>query len=71
MTLAEKRVLLREYVAAEKAVLLGQSYTIKDRTLTRADLTSIQRGRSKLESEIQSLDGGGAMKVRRVLFRDS
>ena len=33
---------LARYVEAEKAVLMGQSYTIGNRTLTRADLSSIR-----------------------------
>lgn len=45
---------LRQYVAAEKAVLLGgQSYTIGNRRLTRADLAEIR-------AEIKSLVNAGA-----------
>lgn len=45
---------LRQYVAAEKAVLVGgQSYTIGNRRLTRADLADIR-------AEIKSLVNAGA-----------
>ena len=46
---------LRQYLAAEKAVLIGgQSYRIGNRTLTRADLAEIR-------SEIKSLVAAGAV----------
>ncbi len=45
---------LRQYVAAEKAILIsGQSYRIGNRTLTRADLAEIR-------AEIKSLAAAGA-----------
>lgn len=45
---------LRQYVAAEKAVLVGgQSYTIGNRRLTRADLAEIR-------AEIKCLVNAGA-----------
>ncbi len=68
-TLAEKRGLLQEYIKAEKAALKNQSYTIKDRTYTRADLSAIRRGRESLESEIAQIEHGG-MRVRRIVPRD-
>lgn len=46
---------LRQYLAAEKAVLIGgQSYRIGNRTLTRADLAEIR-------AEIKSLVAAGAV----------
>jgi hypothetical protein len=69
MSLSTKQALLDEYIAAEIAVLKNQSYTIKDRTYTRADLAAIQKGRKDLEDEIAQIQAGG-MKVKRVLFRD-
>lgn len=44
---------LKMYLEAEKAVLTGQSYTIGNRTLTRASLSAIQ-------AEINRLVAGGA-----------
>lgn len=71
MTIAQKQTLLNEYLAAEKAVLRGQAYTIKDRSLTRADLRWIQQERKNLETEIAGMANSGSIKVRRVLFRDN
>ena len=46
---------LRQYLAAEKAILVGgQSYRIGNRTLTRADLAEIR-------AEIRSLVAAGAV----------
>lgn len=45
---------LKQYIAAEKAILIGgQSYRIGNRTLTRADLGEIR-------SEIRALVNAGA-----------
>jgi len=71
MTLTQRKSLLRDYIAAERAVLLGQSYTIKDRALTRADLKWIQQGRKELEKEINQLEAGGSIRTKRILFRDN
>ena len=42
------------YIAAEKAVLNGQSYTIAGRSLTRANLPEIRAGRKDWELKVQS-----------------
>lgn len=44
ITLAQAEAQLAAYLAAETAVLSGQSYEIAGRRLTRADLESIQAG---------------------------
>lgn len=44
---------LAQYLEAERAVLSGQSYTIGNRTLTRANLSTIR-------AAIDSLIAGGA-----------
>jgi Family of unknown function (DUF6148) len=48
ITLAQAQEQLDAYLAAETAVLSGQSYTIKsgdgERSLSRADLEQIQKG---------------------------
>ena len=44
ITLAQAQSQLDAYLAAETAVLTGQSYEIAGRKLTRADLDSIQKG---------------------------
>lgn len=70
--LENARKMYDEYIAAERAVLQGQSYSIGDRTLTRADLTKIQEGRAFWAGEILSLEQGSrGIRVRRVIPRDS
>ena len=50
MSIATDMVAL--YVAAEKAVLQGQSYTIAGRSLTRANLIDIRNGRKEWEAKV-------------------
>lgn len=69
-TLTEARTMLVEYIKAEKAVLLNQSYTIGTRTYTRANLTSIRNGRKEWQKIVDQLSGSGGMRVRRVMPRD-
>jgi hypothetical protein len=51
-----------KYIAAEAAILGGQSYRWGDRQLTRADLTQVQQGRREWErkavAEARALNGG-------------
>lgn len=71
MTLVEAQQLLSLYIACEKAILQGsQSYTIKDRTYTRADLGIVSRERARLQGIVNSIQNGGSMRVRRILPRD-
>jgi hypothetical protein len=44
VTAAQAEAQLAAYLAAETAVLLGQSYTIAGRSLTRANLKDIREG---------------------------
>ena len=69
-TLAEAQEMLQLHKAALKAVLLNQSYTIKDRSYTRADLRSIQSGIDKWGDIVAQIQFGGASRVRRVIPRD-
>ena len=69
-SLVEAQQMLNLYITAEKTILKNQSYTIKDRTFTRADLKQVISGRRYWQSVVDSLLSGGGMKVRRVLFRD-
>ena len=51
------------YVEAEKAVLAGQSYIIKNRSLTRANLQEIRNARQEWEQRLLNYDvssGGGS-----------
>ena len=61
-----KKNRLKLYYEAEEKVLNSQSYTLGSKTLTRADLTSIQNMIKKLEGEIASLEQYGTMKRRSV-----
>lgn len=45
---------LKKYIEAEEAILAGQSYTIGNRTITRANLATV-------EKVIQDLIDGGAV----------
>ena len=59
-----KKNRLKLYYEAEEKVLNSQSYTLGSKTLTRADLTSIQSMIKKLEGEIASLEQYGTTKRR-------
>ncbi len=61
--------LLAAYMAAEAAALLGQSYTIGNRSLTRAHLAEIIRERKNLEIRKKALEGSG-IRTRPVVHRD-
>lgn len=60
MTIIErKKARLDLYYAAEEAILSGaQSYTIGSRSLTRADLGTIETMIKKLEAEVGVLEDG-------------
>jgi len=63
---------LRNYYTAERAVLSGQSYTVGNRTLTRANLAEIRAAIDDLLSAGASLDDS-EIKTRRsmrVVFHD-
>ena len=63
---------LRNYYAAERAVLSGQSYTVGNRTLTRANLAEIRAAIDDLLSAGASLDDSEIKSRRsmRVVFHD-
>ena len=52
MSLEIKKARLKLYLAAEIAILKGQSYEIEGLKLTRADLKAVQNMIAQLESEI-------------------
>lgn len=56
---------LEEYLRAESAILAGQSYTIGDRSLTRADLKAVQE---KIEDLLTELNAVGRVSTKRVVF---
>ena len=62
---------LAMYLEAEKTVLTGQSYTIGNRTLTRANLKEIRKAIDDLLAGGATLDGEsttGSMSKRVVLI---
>lgn len=61
------------YIAAEQAVLKGQSYTINGRTLTRANLPEIRKGRQEWEQRVaaeQAAARGGSSLYSVADFRE-
>lgn len=59
-----KKERLQRYYKAEEKILKGQSYTIGSRTLTRANLASVQRIIRELEAEVGALEKRGSTKRR-------
>jgi hypothetical protein len=51
--------LLTEYESAIMAVLSAQSYTFKDKTVTKADLGMLEKGRDKYKKEVANEARGG------------
>lgn len=66
ITLAKAQEQLDLYLAAEVAVLAGQSYSIAGRSLSRADLTTIQQGITIWDARVKRLSNRG-ITVRRVI----
>lgn len=50
--------MLALYIAAEAAVLKGQSYRYGERMLTRADLVEIRKGRAEWEARVAAENAG-------------
>jgi hypothetical protein len=62
---------LSAYITAEAAILGGaQSYSIGNRSLTRADLEWVSKEIRKLYGEKLSLERGNVIRVHRVVPRD-
>nr|DAH95461.1 MAG TPA: head to tail adaptor [Caudoviricetes sp.] len=49
---------LKKYIEAEEAILSGQSYTIGNRTLTRANLATVERVIQDLIAAGATVDNG-------------
>jgi hypothetical protein len=69
VSLETAREMLALYIEAEQTVLKNQSYTIKDRTFTRANLAIITRERAKWQQMVDGLSGHG-IRSRRAVPRD-
>jgi len=70
--LVEAQQMYAEYMAAERTILQGQSYSIGDRTLTRANLSEVQKGRQYWAAQVCALSSGKTgIRMKRVIPRDS
>jgi hypothetical protein len=63
ITLADAEAKLAMYLAAEEAVLTGQSYMIAGRQMVRADLSKIQRGIEIWDTRVNELTYRGARAI--------
>ena len=61
---------LELYYEAERKVLRGQSYTLGNRQLTRANLSEIRRAIKDLEAELMQMAGRSHGFSKRVVFYD-
>lgn len=68
-TLSAMQELYDAYVAAEKAILSGQSYTIGGRQLSRTNLLWVQQERKALGIQLLQLASRGNIrtKVQRII----
>lgn len=64
ITIEQAEAQLAAYLAAETAVLTGQSYEIAGRKLTRADLDAIQAGITAWNSRVVGLSTGASGRSR-------
>ncbi len=71
-TLVEAQTMLATYIEAEKSILKGQSYSIGDRALSRADLHDLAEQRKYWSDMVENLTAERTgPKVRSVIPRDS
>lgn len=64
---------LKKYIEAEEAILSGQSYTIGNRTLTRANLATVERVIQELIAAGATVDDGESESggsTRRIVLLD-
>lgn len=69
ITLAQAQAQLDAYLAAETAILSGQSYEIGGRKLTRANLELVQQGITLWNQRVQSLSASVAGRGRALSVR--
>lgn len=58
------------FYEARRQVARNQSYTIGNRTFTRANASTLQKIIEKLEQELNAANNAGTIKTRRAIFRD-
>lgn len=63
---------LKKYIEAEEAILGGQSYTIGNRTLTRANLATVEKVIQELIAAGATIDGeaDSTGNIKRVVLLD-
>lgn len=64
---------LKKYIEAEEAILSGQSYTIGNRTLTRANLATVEKVIQDLIAAGATVDDGKSESggsTRRIVLLD-
>lgn len=64
---------LKKYIEAEEAILSGQSYTIGNRTLTRANLATVEKVIQDLIAAGATVDDGESESggsIRRIVLLD-
>ncbi|HEU4708749.1 MAG TPA: DUF6148 family protein [Methylophilaceae bacterium] len=64
ITLVQAEAKLSEYMAAETAVLSGQSYEIAGRSLRRADLAEIRNGMDYWDRKLKELSARASGRGR-------
>ena len=64
ITLAQAEAKLQEYLDAESKILLGQSYTIGNRQMTRADLSKVISERENWQRKVSELTNAASGKGR-------
>jgi len=69
ITLAQAQAQLDKYLAAETAILTGQSYRIGERELRRANLAEVQAGISLWNDRVQALSNSASGRSRAVSVR--
>lgn len=55
--------MLSLYIEAEKAILINQSYTVKNRSFTRANLDEVVRERKRWQQYVDSLNGNKSIRI--------
>ncbi len=66
----DAREMVALYTKAEKAVLLGQAYTVAGQSVTRADLDKLRAGRKEWEEKLAQYLGRQPRVVRRIMPLD-
>lgn len=70
ITLAQAEAKLQLWLEAEDRIASGQSYTIGDRTLERADLDAVRKSITFWDGQVKALSGSGAgLRIGRAVPR--